>query len=123
MKKDERNKMLQRYTDLLNRVDTLQFILKNVEGYEEGDLVAIIQETEAELAKIKNLKDNKRQYLFNFKSGGWNSEFAFTEEEALQQAIEKYGKPNASGGVLNIDERSFRVSTPTDYQSLIASFY
>ena len=89
MKKDERNKMLQRYTDLLNRVDNLQFILKNVEGYEEGDLVAIIQETEAELAKIKNLKDNKRQYLFNFKSGGWNSEFAFTEEEALQQAIEK----------------------------------
>lgn len=123
MKKDERNKMLQRYTDLLNRVDTLQFILKNVEIAEEGDLVAIIQETEAELAKIKNLKDNKRQYLFNFKSGGWNSEFAFTEEEALQQAIEKYGKPNASGGVLNIDERSFRVSTPTDYQSLMSSFY
>jgi predicted HNH restriction endonuclease len=123
MKKDERNKMLQRYTDLLNRVDTLQFILKNVEGYEEGDLVAIIQETEAELAKIKNLKDNKRQYIFNFRSGGWNSEFAFTEEEALQQAIEKYGKPNASGGVLNIDERSFRVSTPTDYQSLMSSFY
>ena len=123
MKKDERIKMLQRYTDLLNRVDTLQFILKNVEGYEEGDLVAIIQETEAELAKIKNLKDNKRQYIFNFRSGGWNSEFAFTEEEALQQAIEKYGKPNASGGVLNIDERSFRVSTPTDYQSLMSSFY
>jgi predicted HNH restriction endonuclease len=123
MKKDERNKMLQRYTDLLNRVDTLQFILKNVEGYEEGDLVAIIQETEAELAKIKNLKDNKRQYLFNFKSGGWNSEFAFTEEEALQQAIEKYGQPNDSSKVLNIDERSFRVSTPTEYQSLLSSFY
>jgi predicted HNH restriction endonuclease len=123
MKKDERNKMLQRYTDLLNRVDTLQFILKNVEGYEEGDLVAIIQETEAELAKIKNLKDNKRQYLFNFKSGGWNSEFAFTEEEALQQAIEKYGRPNDSSKVLNIDERSFRVSTPTEYQSLLSSFY
>ena len=122
MKKDERNKMLQRYTDLLNRVDTLQFILKNVEGYEEGDLVAIIQETEAELAKIKNLKDNKRQYLFNFKSGGWNSEFAFTEEEALQQAIEKYGRPNNSS-VLSIDTKSFRVSTPTEYQSLLSSFY
>jgi len=123
MKKDERNKMLQRYTDLLNRVDTLQSILEIVEGYEKGDLVAIIQETEAELAKIKNLKDNKRQYLFNFKSGGWNSEFAFTEEEALQQAIEKYGQPNNSSKVLNIDERSFRVSTPTEYQSLLSSFY
>lgn len=123
MKKDERNKMLQRYTDLLNRVDTLQSILEIVEGYEKGDLVAIIQETEAELAKIKNLKDNKRQYLFNFKSGGWNSEFAFTEEEALQQAIEKYGQPNNSSKVLNIDERSFRVSTPTDYQRQLSSFY
>ena len=122
MKKAERNKMLQRYTDLLNRVDTLQFILTNVEGYEEGDLVAIIQETEAELAKIKNLKDTKRQYLFNFKSGGWNSEFAFTEEEALQQAIEKYGRPNSSS-VLSIDTKSFRVSTPTEYQSLLSSFY
>ena len=123
MKKDERNKMLQRYTDLLNRVDTLQFILKNVEGYEEGDLVAIIQETEAELARIKILKDNKRQYLFNFKSGGWNSEWAFYEEQAIRQAIEKYGQPNDSSKVLNIDERSFRVSTPTDYQSLMSSFY
>jgi hypothetical protein len=123
MKKDERNKMLQRYTDLLNRVDTLQFILRNVEEPEKGDLVAIIQEAEAELARIKNLKDNKRQYLFNFKGGGWNSEFAFTEEEALAQAIEKYGTPTVDSRILNIDTKSFRVSTPTDYQNLLSSFY
>ena len=68
MKKAERNKMLQRYTDLLNRVDTLQFILKHIDLEEggENDLFDIIKETESELAKIKDLKDKKREYLFNF---------------------------------------------------------
>ena len=121
MKKDERNKMLQRYTDLLNRVDTLQFILTNVEGYDEGDIHSIIKETNEELSKIKNLKDNKREYLFNFKGGGWNSEFAFYEEQAIYQAIEKYegsGKINPS----LIDIKSFRVSTPIDHQNLLSMF-
>jgi hypothetical protein len=48
MKKSERNKMLQRYTDLLNRIDTLQFILNNVEGYEEDDLHSIIGYTQCQ---------------------------------------------------------------------------
>jgi len=120
----ERNKMLQRYTDLLNRIDTLQFILKHVEGYEEDDLHSIIKESQEELAKIKNLKDNKREYLFNFKGGGWNSEYAFTEEKAIEQALEKYGVPNEYGREgLNVDVSTFRVSTPSDYQNLLSLFY
>jgi len=124
MKKSERNKMLQRYTDLLNRIDTLQFILNNVNivGHEENDLHSIIKEAESELAKIKNLKDNKREYLFNFKGGGWNSEYAFTEEQAIEQAIEKYGAPTEYEKILNIDIKSFRASTPSDYQNLLSMF-
>ena len=122
MKKSERNKMLQRYTDLLNRIDTLQFILNNVEGYEEDDLRSIIKEANEELAKIKILKDNKREFLFNFKGGGWNSEYAFTEEQAIEQAIEKYGIPTEYNKILNIDTTSFRVSTPSDYQNLLSMF-
>jgi len=126
MTKAERNKMLQRYTDLLNRIDTLQFILNNVNivGHEENDLHSIIKEAESELAKIKNLKDNKREYLFNFKGGGWNSEYAFTEEQAIEQALEKYGVPNEYGREgLNVDVSTFRVSTPSDYQNLLSLFY
>ena len=126
MKKAERNKMLQRYTDLLNRVDTLQFILKHIdlEEGEENDLFNIIEETESELAKIKDLKDKKREYLFNFTSGGWNSEYAFTEEQAIEQAIENYGQPSADGsGILDVDVKSFRVSTPSDYQALMSMFH
>ena len=121
MKKSERMQMLQRYTDLLNRIDTLQFILSNVEGYEENDIHSIIKETELELYKLKGLKDNKREYLFNFKSGGWNSEYAFTEEQAIEQAIEKYGNPETQI-TLQIDTTSFRISTPTDYQNLLSLF-
>jgi len=121
MTKSERMQMLQRYTDLLNRIDTLQFILSNVEGYEENDIHSIIKETELELYKLKGLKDNKREYLFNFKSGGWNSEYAFTEEQAIEQAIEKYGNPETQI-TLQIDTTSFRVSTPTDYQNLLSLF-
>ena len=122
MTKAERNKMLQRYTDLLNRIDTLQFILNNVNivGHEENDLHSIIKEAESELAKIKNLKDNKREYLFNFKGGGWNSEYAFTVEEAIEKAKVKYGDREYG---LDIDEKSFRVSTPADYQNLLSLFY
>lgn len=126
MKKAERNKMLQRYTDLLNRVDTLQFILKHIDLEEggENDLFDIIKETESELAKIKDLKDKKREYLFNFTSGGWNSEYAFTEEQAIEQAIENYGQPSADGsGILDVDVKSFRVSTPSDYQALMSMFH
>ena len=121
MTKSERNKMLQRYTDLLNRVDTLEFILNNVTGYEEGDIHSIIKEAHEELSKIKNLKDNKREYLFNFESGGWNSEYAFYLEQAIEQAIEKYGIPG-TGTSLQIDKKSFRVSTPSDYQNLLSMF-
>jgi hypothetical protein len=123
MKKSERNQLLQRYTDLLNRVDTLQFILNNTEGYEENDIHSIIKEANEELSKIKNIKDNKREYLFNFKNGGWNSEFAFYEEQAIEQAIEKYGQPSEDHKVLNIDIKSFRVSTPSDHQNLLSMFY
>ena len=126
MKKAERNKMLQRYTDLLNRVDTLQSILKHIDLEEggENDLFDIIKETESELAKIKDLKDKKREYLFNFTSGGWNSEYAFTEEQAIEQAIENYGQPSADGsGILDVDVKSFRVSTPSDYQALMSMFH
>lgn len=111
--------MLQRYTDLLNRIDTLQFILNNIEGYEEDDLHSIIKEANEELAKIKILKDNKREFLFNFKGGGWNSEYAFTEEQAIEQAIEKYEGPGKINSNL-IDTKSFRASTPSDYQILIS---
>lgn len=131
MKKAERNKMLQRYTDLLNRVDSLRLIIDEVKptihmsfGQSHlNDLEDIIKETEEELLHIKDLKDNRREYLFNFKGGGWNSELAFYEEEAVKQAIKKYGVPTETGTICNVDTTTFRISTPADYRNLMSNFY
>ena len=123
--------MLQRYTDLINRVDSLTLIVNELKpnihltfGWARlADLVDIIKEAESEIEQIKVIKNNRREYLFNFKGGGWNSEWAFCEEEAIQQAKEKYGAPTESGTICNIDTTTFRVSTPADHRNLMSNFY
>ena len=61
----------------------------------------------------------KKEYLFNFVGGGWNSEFAKTSRGAIAQAKKRW----ANNDNLVIDERSFRVSTPRDYNSCMSLFY
>ena len=125
MKKAERNQLLQRYTDLLNRLDDLNLIRENTTSLFGPDLQAqilsLIGETEIEIETIKERK-RKKEYLFNFIGGGWNSEMAYYEEEAIQQAITQYGNPETQES-LRVDINSFRLSTPSDYKQQLSSFY
>ena len=125
MKKQERNKLLQRYTDLLNRLDDLNLIRENTTslfGPElQAQILSLISETEIEIESIKERK-RKKEYLFNFIGGGWNSELAYYEEEAIEQALLKYGNPNTQE-ILRVDINTFRVSTPSDYNAQLSSFY
>ena len=125
MKKTERNQLLQRYTDLLNRLDDLNLIRENTTslfGPElQAQIVSLIGETETEIETIKERR-KKKEYLFNFIGGGWNSEMAYYEEEAIEQALFKYGHPDTQES-LRVDTTTFRVSTPADEQNLLSSFY
>ena len=125
MKKQERNQLLQRYTDLLNRLDDLNLIRENTTSLFDSDLqaqiITIIRETESEIEIIKERK-RKKEYLFNFIGGGWNSEMAYYEEEAIEQALFKYGNPETQES-LRVDINTFRVSTPSDYKQQLSSFY
>jgi len=125
MKKSERNQLLQRYTDLLNRLDDLNLIKENTTSLFGEDLQAqilsLISETEIEIGHIQ-LHKKKKEYLFNFIGGGWNSEMAYYEEEAIEQALFKYGHPDTQEH-LRVDVNSFRVSTPSDYQAQLSNFY
>ena len=125
MKKQERNQLLQRYTDLLNRLDDLNLIRENTTSLFDKDLqaqiITIIRETESEIEIIKERK-RKKEYLFNFIGGGWNSEMAYYEEEAIEQALFKYGNPDTQES-LRVDINSFRISTPSDYKQQLSSFY
>ena len=124
MKNSERNQMLTRYEDLSLREDSLIALLATVDisAVMFTQISNVLKETQSEILKIRSIKDQRIEFLFNFKGGGWNSEYAFTEEEALEQAIEKYGIPTEYNKVLNIDTTSFRVSTPSDYQNLLSMF-
>jgi len=64
------------------------------------------------------MKSPKKEYLFNFVGGGWNSEFAITRRSAIAQAKKRY-KGNSE---CVVDEKSFRLSTPKDYKMCMSLF-
>jgi len=71
------------------------------------------------LTKEMEIESFKRvEWLFNFKGGGWNSEYAVTKEEAYKQACERMS--NLAKEIL---ADSFRVSTHEDKEFLLRSFY
>jgi|688.fasta_scaffold691112_2 hypothetical protein len=118
MKNSEYNKLEDRLQQLTYRLKDLELMFPNFDNQTIDD---IHRETAQEAQSIQKQLGTKREYLFNFKSGGWNSEYAFTEEQAIEQAIEKYGNPKTQI-TLQIDTTSFRVSTSSDYQNLLSLF-
>lgn len=124
MTREQRNKAIQRLELLEVRLDGISAITDNGCPIDMGNLLQpIIDETQAELDLLEKTLATKWEFLFNFKSGGWNSEVAFTREEAIEQAIANYGQPSEDHKVLNIDVTSFRVSTTHDKAGLLSSFY
>jgi hypothetical protein len=122
MIREQRNKAIQRLELLELRLDGLSALSYNVSDKGGIELLSIIDETKAEIALLEKTLATKWEFLFNFKSGGWNSEIAFTKEEAIEQAIANYGHPSEDHNVLNIDVTSFRVSSPSDRNNLMSTF-
>ena len=113
MTNEEKTQLEQRASVLTTRFEALMVM-------EQTPIIQdIIAEYMAEVDRIHAQTTVKREYLYNFKSGGWNSEYALTTEQAIAQAKERF---NTNDG-LDIDEKSFRVSTPTDYQNCLSLFY
>jgi hypothetical protein len=122
MIREQRNKAIQRLELLELRLDGLSALSYNVSDKGGIELLSIIDETKAEIALLEKTLATKWEFLFNFKSGGWNSEIAFTKEEAIEQAIANYGHPSEDHKALNIDVTSFRVSSPSDRNNLMSTF-
>ena len=125
MTRDQRNTAKQRLEVLESRLNDCINALTAIG--EDGrqlryTLQPIINETVAEIAAIEKQLATKWEFLFNFIGGGWNSEIAFTEEDAIEQALFNYGHPDTQSS-LRVDVSSFRVSTPSDYNAQLSSFY
>lgn len=75
-----------------------------------------ITEFELEVHSLRESLNTRREWLFNFVGGGWNQVHAYTLEEAIETAHQEY-----SG--MDIQDGSFRISTPQDYKTQMSSFY
>jgi hypothetical protein len=65
-------------------------------------------------------KRDSKEYLYNFKSGGWNSEYATSKRGAIKQAKTRWNDKDG----LDVDETSFRLNNnPEHYKALLSLFY
>ena len=122
MTRDQREAAKQRLWNLELRLNGINALTENMSDKGGAEIASILEETAAEIASIEKQLATKWEFLFNFIGGGWNSEIAFTKEDAIEQALFKYGHPNTQTS-LRVDVTSFRVSTPTDYKNQLSTFY
>ena len=121
MTTDQRNAGLKRISVLKNRNLDLDAMLKVYE-VSEGMVKSLndqITENQEAIDKMEKATANRYEFLFNFEDGGWNSEYAHTIEEAQAIAKEKYSHSES----LTPNYKTFRVSTPSDYNNLLSLFY
>ena len=122
MTREQRDAAKKRLWNLELRLNGIWSLTENMSDKGGIEIANILDETKAEIAAIEKQLATKWEFLFNFIGGGWNSEIAFTEEDAIEQALFKYGHPDTQTS-LRVDVRSFRVSTPGDYNAQLSSFY
>jgi len=122
MTKEQRDAAKQRVVALSSRLNAIETLTENMSDKGGIEIANIINETKAEIDALAKRIATKWEFLFNFKGGGWNSEVAFTREDAIEQAVFKYGHPDTQE-MLRVDVSTFRVSTPSDYNNQLSSFY
>ena len=122
MTREQRDAAKQRVVALSSRLDAIQTLTENMSDQGGIEIANIINETKAEIDALTKQIATKWEFLFNFKGGGWNSEVAFTREDAIEQALFNYGHPDTQEH-LRVDTSTFRVSTPSDYKAQLSSFY
>jgi hypothetical protein len=118
MTREQRDAAKKRLWNLELRLNGIWSLTENMSDKGGIEIANILDETKAEIAAIEKQLATKWEFLFNFIGGGWNSEIAFTEEDAIEQALLQY-----SFSSLRVDVRSFRVSTPSDYNAQLSLFY
>ena len=122
MTREQRDAAKQRVVALSSRLNAIETLTENMSDKGGIEIANIINETKAEIDALTKRIATKWEFLFNFIGGGWNSEVAFTKEDAIEQALFNYGHPDTQLH-LRVDTSTFRVSTPADYKNQLSSFY
>jgi len=72
----------------------------------------------SELRKQFDYLMKNKEWLYNFQSGGWNSEIAADKETAIKQASKRWKDSDN----LDVDPDSFRIKTDGEYKNLLSLF-
>ena len=122
MTREQRDAAKQRVVALSSRLDAIQTLTENMSDKGGIEIANIINETKTEIMTLERTLATSLEFLFNFKGGGWNSEVAYTKEDAIEQALFKYGHPDTQI-MCQVDTSTFRVSTPSDFDAQMRGFY
>ena len=122
MTREQRDAAKQRVVALSSRLDAIQTLTENMSDKGGIEIANIINETKIEIMTLERTLATSLEFLFNFKGGGWNSEVAYTKEDAIEQALFKYGHPDTQA-ICQVDTSTFRVSTPSDFDAHMRGFY
>ena len=122
MTREQRDALKQRVVALSSRLDAIQTLTENMSDKGGIEIANIINETKIEIMTLERTLATSLEFLFNFKGGGWNSEVAYTKEDAIEQALFKYGHPDTQA-ICQVDTSTFRVSTPSDFDAQMRGFY
>ena len=120
----QRQSALARITVLKNRNINMHAMCNVMELSDvmENEIIEQMAENQDVINQLEKATSAKYEFLFNFEGGGWNSEYAHTKEEAMELAKAKYSTADYKGTCVP-DMKSFRVSTPADYNNLLSLFY
>ena len=116
MTNTELAKLIDRRNTLYARIDALTTISTVIAG---PTLKDIKLEYAEELTRLDKLISEKREYMYNFVGGGWNTEYALTVEEAIKQAKARWGDDPK----LQVDEKTFHVTNEKELRSAYSLFY
>ena len=122
MTREQRDAAKQRVVALSSRLDAIETLTENMSDKGGIEIATIINETKIEIMTLERTLATSLTFLFNFKGGGWNSEVAYTKEDAIEQAVFKYGHPDTQA-MCQVDTSTFRVSTPSDFDAQMRGFY
>ena len=124
MTNSQRQSALSRISVLKNRNINMHAMCNVMELSDvmENEIIEQIAENQDVINQLEKATSAKYEFLFNFTSGGWNSEWAHTLEEAQELAKAKYSTEDYKGNCIP-DMKTFRVSTPADYSNLLSLFY
>ena len=67
----------------------------------------------------ETILEKKREYMFNFKGGGWNTVWAINLKEATKRALKEY----SSSPYTQVDVKTVRLTNFREVEAAMSNFY